>query len=65
MCQAFESADGEFVLYMDGSWDAMQDGVRVHGSAFTTFDMDALAEDLIRVERSRVGMHDNDRTGEQ
>lgn len=57
----YEAADGEFALYEDGSWDALQDGLRVHGSAFTRGDMYGLAEELLRVAQSRIGIHDLDR----
>lgn len=59
------SSDGEFLFYEDGSWDAAQDGQRVHGSAFSRLEMFDLAEELIRIGQSRVGLYDNDRAGEQ
>lgn len=57
----YETADGEFALYEDGSWDALQDGRRVHGSAFTRGDMDRLAEELMFLAQLRVGLYDDDR----
>lgn len=57
----YETSDGEFVLYEDGSWDALQDGRRVHSGAFTRGDMCGLAEELLRVAQTRIGLHDMDR----
>lgn len=61
----FQSADYDFEMFDDGSWKAWADGVVVANGAFSLRDMNALAEDLIRVERSKVGMYANDRYGEQ
>ncbi len=61
----FESDDGEFVIYADCSWSAMQDGKVVHGSAFSKADLSRLSEETLRLERSRIGLYDNDRYGAQ
>jgi hypothetical protein len=61
----FQSADYDFELFPDGSWKCWADGVVVANGAFSRRDMNALAEDLIRVERSKVGMYANDRYGDQ
>jgi len=57
----FQSADYDFEMFDDGSWKAWAEGVVVANGAFSLRDMNALAEDLIRVERSKVGMYDDDR----
>lgn len=61
----FQSADYDFEMFEDGSWKAWTDGAVVANGAFSLRDMNALAEDLIRVERSKVGMYANDRYGDQ
>ena len=57
----FQSADYDFEMFDDGSWKAWSDGAVVANGAFSLRDMNALAEDLIRVERSKVGMYEDDR----
>jgi len=62
---AFESDDGEFVLYPDGSWEAHQDGAVVHGSAFSRVDLDALAIEAEAIRESKSYLPQNDRFGAQ
>lgn len=58
----FQSADYDFELFDDGSWKCWSDGVVVANGAFSRRDMNALAEDLLRIDGLRVGLYDDDRT---
>jgi len=57
----FQSADYDFELFDDGSWKCWSDGVVVANGAFSRRDMSNLAEDALRIERSKVGLFDDDR----
>lgn len=61
----FESSMYDFDLCEDGSWRAWQDGHVVASGAFTSRDLSNLAEEALRLEQSRIGLHDNDRYGAQ
>lgn len=61
----YETADGQFALYEDGSWDALQDGRLVFSGAFDRREMYALSEELLRVAHTRINMGNNDRYGDQ
>lgn len=61
----FMASAYDFELYEDGEWRVWQDGHVVVSGAFNRRDLSNLAETAIRVEQSRVGLYDNDRTGEQ
>lgn len=57
----YETADGEFALYEDGSFDTFQDGQKAYRGAFTRGDMIRLAEEFIFLHQSRIGMYGDDR----
>lgn len=61
----FTSSWLDFELYEDGEWRVWQDGKVIVSGAFSQRDLSNLAETALRVERSRVGLYDNDRYGEQ
>jgi hypothetical protein len=58
----FQSADYDFELFPDGSWKAWADGAVVANGAFSRRELSNLAEDALRIERSKIGMYDDDRT---
>lgn len=58
----FQSSDFDFELFSDGSWKCWTDGAVVANGAFSRRDLNNLAEDAIRIERSKVGMYDDERT---
>lgn len=57
----FQSADYDFELFSDGSWKAWADGAVVADGAFSGRDLSNLAEDALRIERSKIGIYDDDR----
>jgi hypothetical protein len=55
----------DFEMFDDGDWQVWGDGRVVASGSFTRRDLSNLAEEMIRVEQSKIGLYDNDRIGEQ
>ncbi|MDR6172616.1 hypothetical protein QE359_003645 [Curtobacterium sp. SORGH_AS776] len=51
----------DFELYEDGEWRVWQDGKVVVSGAFSRRDLSNLAEDALRIERSKIGLLGDDR----
>lgn len=62
LAPVFTSRFDDFELYEDGEWRAWQDGRVIASGAFNRRDLTELAETAIRVEQSKVGLYDDDRT---
>lgn len=61
----FISEIPDFEMFDDGDWQVWADGRVIASGSFTRRDLSNLAEEMIRVGQSKVGLYDNDRIGEQ